>query len=250
MSPDERRAAHRAAGDFLSELVKNDRTSELGMTPLDTALYAYSQYISAEDYENAASIVFGLQQHLNARGNYRTLVELYKGVLPKDPLRDKPLLSDIETHNSVLVSLGNAYSALGKREEALTNYQTALKLRKNLLDSDPSNIIYQSDVAMTSNNIGALLDDMGKREQALTNYQIALKLRKNLLDSDPSNIIYQSDVAGTSNNIGLLLANMGKREEALEYYQKALKIFKDLNDEESAAVVNENIIILSAPAKE
>ncbi len=57
------------------------------MNPLDATFYAYSQYILAEDYENTAGIIFDfeLQEYLDTRGNYRTLIELYNGVLPKDP---------------------------------------------------------------------------------------------------------------------------------------------------------------------
>ncbi len=81
---------------------------------------------------------------------------------------------------------------MGKREEALNNYQTALKHYENLLDSDPSNIIYQSYVAMTSNNIGALLADMGKREEALEYYKKALKIFKDLNDEESAAIVKEN----------------------------------------------------------
>jgi hypothetical protein len=61
---------------------------------------AHYHACKAEEYDLAAKIIFekSLNQYLDVWGDSRTLVGLYTGVLPKDPLQDKPLLSDINTH--------------------------------------------------------------------------------------------------------------------------------------------------------
>ena len=40
---------------------------------------------------------------------------------------------------------------------------------KNYYKTDPENVAYQSDVAMTLNNLGNLLSDMGRIEDAKRN---------------------------------------------------------------------------------
>jgi tetratricopeptide (TPR) repeat protein len=44
---------------------------------------------------------------------------------------------------------------------------------EKLLDNDPENVAYQSDVAMTLNNLGNLLSDMGRIEEAKQRYEKA-----------------------------------------------------------------------------
>ena len=100
-------------------------------------------------------------------------------------------------------NIGILLAEMGKRDEALSNYQTALKHRKNLLDSDPSNIIYQSYVATTTNNIGILLAEMGKRDEALEYYKNALKTFEDLKDEERASIV--------KGNIAMLQAPAKKR---------------------------------------
>ncbi|MCX9076293.1 MAG: tetratricopeptide repeat protein, partial [Candidatus Methanoperedens sp.] len=201
LSPDERRAAHRAAGDFLSELVKNDRTSELGMTPLDVALYAYSQYTLAEDYENAASITFELQEYLDTRGNYRTLVELYNGVLPG-------------THSAVLGNLGSAFYRLGQVEKAIQYYEKALAIDKEIGD--------RRGEGNALGNLGLAYDALGQVEKAIQYYEKTLPIDKEIGD--------RRGEGTTLGNLGNAFYSLGQIEKAIQYYEKALDIAQEIED--------------------
>ena len=97
-------------------------------------------------------------------------------------------------------------------------------MREALLNTDPENAQYQSDVAMTQNNLGALFAVMGRVEDAKARYEQALEIYEALLDSDLENAQYQSDVAGTQNNLGTLLSDDGNLSEALVYFSKALNL--------------------------
>ena len=47
---------------------------------------------------------------------------------------------------------------------------------KNSSKHDPENVAYQSDVAMTLNNLGTLLSNMGRIEEAKQRYEKALEM--------------------------------------------------------------------------
>jgi Uncharacterized protein conserved in bacteria len=126
---------------------------------------------------------------------------------------------------------------MGRMEQAKQKYEKALEMREKLLDNDPENVAYQLNVAMTLNNLGALLPDMGRIEEAKQRYEKALEMRERLLDNDLENIAYQSDVAMTLNNLGALLSNIGLIEEAKQRCEKALEMHEKLldNDPENVA---------------
>ncbi|MFZ2071172.1 MAG: tetratricopeptide repeat protein [Halobacteriota archaeon] len=79
---------------------------------------------------------------------------------------------------------------LGRFSASLDSYNQSLNIyRKKLLDSDPSNVNSQSDVAMTSNNIGTLLAGMGKRDEAREYYKNALATFEDLKDAERASIV-------------------------------------------------------------
>jgi Tfp pilus assembly protein PilF len=53
-------------------------------------------------------------------------------------------------------------------------------MREKLLKTDTSSSVYQSQVAMTLNNLGALLGDMGRPEDAKNRYERALEMYETL----------------------------------------------------------------------
>ncbi len=57
-------------------------------------------------------------------------------------------------------------------------YELHLSISQKLLENDPENVAYQSDVAMTLNNLGNLLSDMGRIEEAKGRYEKALEIER------------------------------------------------------------------------
>ncbi|PXF56592.1 MAG: hypothetical protein C4B59_16690 [Candidatus Methanogaster sp.] len=90
----------------------------------------------AEEYDRAVDIIFDYDLHrdLDRWGNYRTLVELYAGVLPKDHFKGEPLLGSIGTHGAVLGNLGLVYSDLGQVGKATKYYEDALAIGEEIKD--------------------------------------------------------------------------------------------------------------------
>jgi tetratricopeptide (TPR) repeat protein len=90
----------------------------------------------AKEYDKAADIIFdyNMIEDLYMQGSYRTLFELFVGVLPKDHLRDKTLLSSIRNHSIILGNLGFVYRNLGDTKKAIEYYEEALKIAQEIGD--------------------------------------------------------------------------------------------------------------------
>ena len=109
-------------------------------------------------------------------------------------------------------------------EVAERHYEEALKFYRALAAVNPDT--YNSDVAMTLNNLGILHSDTNKYEKAEKEYEEALQLHRELAAVNPD--AYTSDVATTLNNLGNLHWNTNKHEQAEEEYKEALQIRREL----------------------
>ena len=65
---------------------------------------------------------------------------------------------------------------MGGIEDAKERYEKALDIYEKLLNNDHENVSYQSNVAMTLNNLGNLLKNMGRIEEAKQRYEKALEI--------------------------------------------------------------------------
>ncbi len=57
---------------------------------------------------------------------------------------------------------------MGRIEEAKDRYEKSLLIYEKLLETDPENVAYQSNVAMTLNNLGVLLSKIGSHRRCET----------------------------------------------------------------------------------
>jgi hypothetical protein len=103
-----------------------------------------------------------------------------------------------EERAGVLVMLGWALSALGRREEALAATQEAADLYRDLARQNPQ--AFLPDLAMSLNNLGKMLSDLGRREEALAATQEAVEIRRDLAQANPQ--AFLPDLAGSLNNLG------------------------------------------------
>ncbi len=93
-------------------------------------------------------------------------------------------------------NLAAALQALGRREEARSEYREALRLRPG----DPR----------VHNNLGAVLKSMGRVEEAIARFREALRLNP--------------DYANAQFNLGSTLLAEGKTQEAIEHLEDVLRI--------------------------
>jgi hypothetical protein len=106
-------------------------------------------------------------------------------------------------------------------------------MRESLLAGEPGNVVYQSDVAMTLNNLGALLSDMGQPVEAKDKYERALKLYESLLETNPENSIYPSRMAKTFLKLWERMINSADSKEPREAFTEYKKASQNLQEKAS-----------------
>ena len=198
---------------YLDHPLPEKRTTKEDVQPL---IEAYHHACMAEEYDRAMDIIFvcHLHEDLDRWGNYRTLVELYAGVLPKDHFRGEPLLGSLETHSAVLGNLGNAYHSLGQAEKAIEYYEDALVIAREIEDRRGE----KADLG----NLGAAYSDLGQVEKAIEYYEDALVIAREI-----------GDRRGEGNrlgNLGNVYSDLGQVKKAIEYYEDARIISKGIGD--------------------
>jgi len=123
--------------------------------------------------------------------------------------------------SAVFATTASAFQSMGKFGEALEMHTTALNIQEDLAKTEH---FFNTWVAMTLNNLGALLDNLGRPEEAKEKFERALEMCESLLATDPQSSVYQSQVAMALNNLGALLYDMGRPEDVKEKFERALKI--------------------------
>jgi hypothetical protein len=100
----------------------------------------------------------------------------------------------------------------------------ALEIRERLAGANPRVTEFQTGLAASHNNIGALQAETGNPEQALVSFGKALVIKERLAYENPSVTQFQSKLAASHHNIGILQRETGHPDLALESHGKALVI--------------------------
>jgi tetratricopeptide (TPR) repeat protein len=121
-----------------------------------------------------------------------------------------------------LNNLGNRYSELGRRQEALAQDEEAVKIRRELAKTNPA---YLGDLASSLNNLGVSYTDLGRRQEALAPTEEALKIRRELAKTNPA---FLGDLATSLNNLGVFKRDLGEPEQARAAFDESLAIIRPL----------------------
>jgi eukaryotic-like serine/threonine-protein kinase len=130
-----------------------------------------------------------------------------------------------EERSDILQSMGGAYAALNKNDDAIKNYQDALDIRKKLG--------LKKGIADSLQAIASSQADLGQPELALKNYNAALDLRREI-----------GDKAGTGDALSDLAQfydDRGNYDQALKLFKEALQIEIDVGNENNQGLVLNNI---------
>jgi tetratricopeptide (TPR) repeat protein len=112
---EQRRDAHRLAGDFLREIAEQGRANELGLSRLDCLMEARGQYMAAEDSEQARAVTERISGYLERRGYYSELIRLNEQLLR------------LERHTWPMNWIARAYMDQGHYAEAEKWYSQAVE---------------------------------------------------------------------------------------------------------------------------
>ncbi|MFC2037370.1 tetratricopeptide repeat protein [Chloroflexota bacterium] len=205
----------RAAGWYVKQYRPKDEWHT--MEDLAPQLAGFEHRIRAEDYDNAGLLLESIDfDYLFMWGYASKLVELRETLLGhlKDP--------NLKTSN--WGSLGNAYRALGKIEQASGCYGKALDIAHAIHDSRRE--------AIWLGRLGSLLRTQGQIEQAIEKYQEALNIAREIGDHS----LQSTQLAG----FGAAYRALGKYELSIEFQQQALAIAQKIKDSgaEAASLIS------------
>ena len=164
------------------------------------------------------------------------LADFYRARLGQTPPGDRA------ERARMLTMLGWAFSALGRREEALRATEEAVRHYRTLAQENPQ--AFLPDLAMSLNNLGAMLSEVGRREEALRATEEAAGLYRTLAQENPQ--AFLPDLAMSLNNLGLALSALGRREEALRATEEAVAIRRRLAQENPQAFLPDLAMSLGA----
>ncbi|MEV0330198.1 tetratricopeptide repeat protein [Micromonospora echinospora] len=112
----------------------------------------------------------------------------------------------------------------GRREEALAPAEEATGICRRLVVADPAT--YLPVLAVSLNNLGALLSELGRRNEALATAEEATGVYRRLVMVDPA--VYLPDLAVSLKNLGMFLYGLGRCDEALAPAEEATGICRRL----------------------
>ena len=121
---------------------------------------------------------------------------------------------------------------MGRREEALTAVEEAVRLRRALTAARPD--AFTPDLAVSLNNLANMLSDLGRREEALTAAEEAVRLRRTLAAARPD--VFGVDLARSLWVLGNLYGDAGKPESAITILAEAVQLLTPIFAAGPAAV--------------
>jgi tetratricopeptide (TPR) repeat protein len=116
----------------------------------------------------------------------------------------------------------------GDSEAALSHINSAVELNKQVIEMDPDNPVYQSELGtalawLADSQLSAC--DLGG---ALITRQESVAVAKKQLEESPVNANLKVDYAGALSGVANVASQVGLTEMALENYELAMEIFRQL----------------------
>jgi tetratricopeptide (TPR) repeat protein len=130
---------------------------------------------------------------------WRSDVSLWEDVVKKSPEKDRGHYN-----------LGLAYQNRKMMDEAIEQYEAAIKIRPGVSEAHELGLIIKDK---SHYNLGLIYQEMGLLEEALEHYETAIKINP--------------DHAKAHNMIGVLYRKKGRNDKAIEYYEIALSLDSD-----------------------
>jgi len=124
----------------------------------------------------------------------------------------------------MLIQFARNYEILGDTGKQLARANEAHRLLAELASEKPDEITYQSDLAASYDEVGAVSVTQGNLMEAVKFFRDGLTIRERLAKADPSNSGWQHDLAVSYSKVGTVLATQGNLTEAVESFRDDLTI--------------------------
>ncbi|HET9988311.1 MAG TPA: protein kinase, partial [Kofleriaceae bacterium] len=126
------------------------------------------------------------------------------------------------------MKLGSIYQARGDSQLALTELQTALKLRESVLSAAPDNVEFQKKVIDSEEQTAQLESSLGDDKAAIDAYRRALPVMAQLQRRDPTNTEWQYQRGNILADLGFSLIDSGEFKEGSSTIESAIEVQKEL----------------------
>ena len=216
LSSEERKAAHKAAGDFLSDLVQQKRMAELGLSSVGCLQEGRSRYLQAEDYEQARKVTDRISGFFTRSG-------LYDGVIR---LNDE--LLRYEEHPKPMNWVGGSYLRRGEYEAAQNTFEKALKMQQQIGDREGEADIWH--------NLATINLNRGEYKEARQKFETALEIEQQISD--------RGGEADTWHNLAMIDLYCGEYEEACQKFETTLEIVQQIGHRECEIGALHNLAVI------
>jgi CHAT domain-containing protein/tetratricopeptide (TPR) repeat protein len=152
---------------------------------------------------------------INLGEAYRALSQYAQAISSYEQARTiQREVGDRAGEGRTLTDLGEAYQAQSQYAQAIDCYQQALELQRAVGD--------QAGAGTTLNNLGGVYDALSQYAQAIDCYQQALELQRAVGD--------QAGAGTTLNNLGGVYDALSQYARAISYYEQALVMRREAGD--------------------
>ncbi|HPS91472.1 MAG TPA: tetratricopeptide repeat protein [Methanothrix sp.] len=206
LPPEDQKAAHRAAGDFMEGVFQKNRSGEMGLSWMDCLMEARSQFLHARAHDMARIVTDRLSSAFIKSG-------LYDGVR----LLNAELL-EYKEHPAPMSWIAQAYLAQGEYDSAQIWYQ---RCSDASLDSN----LNEESVAL--HGMATIDLRKGDYEAAREKFENAMKIMQQIGD--------QAGEASTWHQLATIDLNKGDYEAAREKFETAMKIRQQIGDQAGEA---------------
>lgn len=196
---------HRAAEYFAqSRLPREDWKTIEDLAP---QLAEFDLRCEGEDYDTAADVLLEIDfDYLLTWGFYRQMAEMHE--------RLQGNLSDPNMEAWSVGDLGTAYRNMGQVQKAISCYERALKLAREIKN--------RQGEGTWLGNLGNCHFNLGQIARAIDYYEQALAIARDSSDQQSEGVWL--------GNLGNCYANMGQTARAIDYHEQALAIDREINN--------------------
>ncbi|MCI0358263.1 MAG: protein kinase [Planctomycetaceae bacterium] len=174
--------------------------------------------------ESNLGLLFNQTDHQRqAAMRFRAAIRIQESIRQADPQNETNLINLATSYNNLSSVYLPAQPAVARQW-----VERALSLQLQLAKQHPHKRDYQSDLALSYNNLGAIHARLDRWSLAELCYRDAIAIQERLAAAAPLVTSYQRDLAVTFNNLGMSQTSAGSLGQAEVSFDKALAIQQDL----------------------
>jgi len=159
---------------------------------------------AAEDYDTAVTVLTDIDgEYLHLWGHYRLMIDLHENLQGK--------LNDPDLKSTSLGNLGTAYRNIGQMQRAISCYEQALAIERELEN--------QQGEGAWLGNLGNCYLVLGQTARAIDYYEQVLAIGRKIGD--------RHNEGGRLGNLGICYAILGQTGRGIEFCEQALIIARE-----------------------